>query len=91
MYGSRLDLKRGSVINLRTSFGLSISFDGRWTAKVQLSGNYMGQTCGICGNFNQEKNDDFVMRNGTSVAHVTKAQAYFMIGNSYKIADDTFG
>eukprot|EP00795_Rhopilema_esculentum_P014538 gene14538-5605_t len=44
---------------LVTDIGLSVIWDGGTTVYVSLSPTYKGKTCGLCGNFNGDRADDF--------------------------------
>ncbi|XP_030630870.1 alpha-tectorin [Chanos chanos] len=54
-----------------TDFGLSVSYDGSWTVQITVPANYSGVTCGLCGNFNGQRDDDFLTQSGelASSAH----------------------
>ncbi|MED6293032.1 hypothetical protein CHARACLAT_006660 [Characodon lateralis] len=65
---------------IATNFELVVSYDLVYHVTVTVPGNYRGQVCGLCGNFNGDKNDDFQMSNN----QVTKDVNIF--GKSWKIA-----
>ncbi|KAH0631346.1 hypothetical protein JD844_005637 [Phrynosoma platyrhinos] len=46
---------------LKTKFGLSLSYDMDHSVFVTIPFKYMNQTCGLCGNYNGDADDDFVM------------------------------
>lgn len=46
---------------------------------VTVPGNYRGKVCGLCGNFNGDKNDDFQMSNHQVTNNVN------MFGTSWKV------
>jgi hypothetical protein len=48
-----------SAVYVRRS-GLNVQFDGE-EVKVQVSGQYKSQQCGLCGHYNDEEQDDFQM------------------------------
>lgn len=44
---------------LATTFGLTVSFDSTGVVHVTLPSTYSDKVCGMCGNFNHLKEDDF--------------------------------
>ncbi|XP_076864069.1 uncharacterized protein LOC143516405 [Brachyhypopomus gauderio] len=68
---------------IATDFGLSVSYDGSWVARITVPGNYSGTTCGLCGNYNGQKSDDFLTSSG---ALETSASQF---GASWRIENDT--
>jgi hypothetical protein len=59
--------------------GLTIQWDGHNGVYVHMSNEYRGKTCGLCGNYNSDPNDDFVTLAGNQVSSVNT------FGNSYKM------
>ncbi|XP_035672719.1 IgGFc-binding protein-like [Branchiostoma floridae] len=57
--------KSGLHIMMTTPFGLQAGYDGKDNAFVVLPAPYMNKVTGICGNFNLNKNDDFLKADGT--------------------------
>lgn len=47
-----------------TDFGLRVTYDLVYHVTITVPGNYMGKTCGLCGNFNQDKVDEFQLPDG---------------------------
>ncbi|XP_072530588.1 alpha-tectorin-like [Salminus brasiliensis] len=68
---------------ITTDFGLSVSYDGSWVVRITVPANYSGATCGLCGNFNGQKNDDFRIRSGAL------APSAFQFGADWKVENDT--
>lgn len=71
--------KRGNRYVIETDFELTVTYDLVYHATVSVPGNYKGKVCGLCGNFNGNKKDDFRKRNG---AIVKNANAF---GASWKV------
>lgn len=61
--------------------GLTIQWDGHNAVYVHMSNEYRGKTCGLCGNYNSDPNDDFVTLAGNQVSTVNA------FANSYKMTD----
>ncbi|XP_054904027.1 IgGFc-binding protein [Poeciliopsis prolifica] len=62
-----------------TDFELVVTYDLVYHVTVTVPGNYRGKVCGLCGNFNGDKNDDFQMSNHQVTNDVNK------FGTSWKI------
>ena len=59
--------------------GLTIQWDGHNSIYIHMSNKYRGKTCGLCGNYNNNPNDDFITLAGNLVTSVNT------FGNSYKM------
>ncbi|XP_050786524.1 IgGFc-binding protein-like isoform X3 [Gopherus flavomarginatus] len=55
---------------LQTDFGLQIAYDKNWHIAITLPSSYYGTTCGLCGNFNQNPDDDIMASKGTSFSSI---------------------
>ncbi|XP_041471228.1 zonadhesin-like [Lytechinus variegatus] len=53
------------LIIIETEFGLRVTYDGSHFAKVYLSPSFYGKTCGLCGNFDGNPDNDFTLPDGT--------------------------
>ncbi len=49
----------GRRMGLFTSFNMTLIWDGRAFIDITLPLHYGGTTCGLCGNFNENPEDDF--------------------------------
>ncbi|XP_073684023.1 IgGFc-binding protein [Garra rufa] len=65
-----------------TNFGLSVGYSGSWAVNVIVPAEYSGVTCGICGNFNGQSNDDFMTSSGALVRSADQ------FGASWKVEDE---
>ena len=45
--------------------GVRVSWDGLYRVEVTVSTSWRGRLCGLCGNYNDDPDDDFQTRNGT--------------------------
>ncbi len=52
---------------LRTDFGLVVSWNGKRNARIEISLDYWNATCGLCGVFDGEPDNDFTIPDGTLV------------------------
>ncbi|XP_005378811.1 PREDICTED: von Willebrand factor [Chinchilla lanigera] len=70
--------------SVRLSYGedLQMDWDGRGRLLLKLSPVYAGKTCGLCGNYNGNKGDDFLTPAGLVEAMVAD------FGNSWKLHGD---
>lgn len=71
----------GFSVVVRTVFGLEVSYDTNHYVKIQVPISYQGVTCGLCGNFNDDPDDDFQTPEGEVVNAV-------IFGNSWKVEQD---
>ncbi|XP_072283431.1 IgGFc-binding protein-like [Pyxicephalus adspersus] len=63
------------------SFGLRVTFDYNSIVRVTLPSSYANAVSGLCGNFNNNPNDDLIPKDGTAVMDATT------FGKSWKVAD----
>jgi len=62
--------------------GVIISWDGLYRVGVTVSGTWRGQLCGLCGNFNDNPNDDFLTPTGTLAVSANAFGLSWMTNNS---------
>ncbi|XP_059575337.1 IgGFc-binding protein [Alligator mississippiensis] len=74
--------QEGNNIILQTSAGLQVLYDTFSCAFVTLPGTYKGYMRGLCGNFNSNKNDDFLLPNGKSTKSLSEFES------SWRVLDD---
>ncbi|CAL8294929.1 unnamed protein product [Merluccius merluccius] len=72
--------QEGTYYLILTDFGLRVTYDMIYHITVTVPGNYRGRTCGLCGNFNDNKADEFQLPGGK----VTKDLLSF--GAAWKVA-----
>ncbi|XP_075184096.1 IgGFc-binding protein-like [Anomaloglossus baeobatrachus] len=68
-----------------TDFGMEVTFDWDSRVTVSLPGSYAGALCGLCGNFNRDKQDEFMVKNGKVTDDITA------FGEAWKIEDTLQG
>lgn len=54
-------------IEFKTSWGLTVTFDGHNRAEIHLCDTYAGYTCGLCGNSDRNVANDFVDQSDVAV------------------------
>ena len=57
-------------------------------ASFQLDDVYKNSITGLMGNFNQNKNDDFVMRNGTRISENSTEREIFQFGLTWRVFEN---
>ncbi|KAI8502373.1 hypothetical protein Bbelb_199610 [Branchiostoma belcheri] len=58
----------GSSVVVRTVFGLQVGYDGKHEVWVRLAKCFKSKVEGLCGNFNDDSNDDDMTSSGTQAA-----------------------
>ncbi|XP_075697032.1 IgGFc-binding protein-like [Rhinoderma darwinii] len=71
--------RNGYNVILQTRFGLRVSFDWDSRIAVTVPSTYRGAMCGLCGQFNGNKHEKFVMKNGDITNNPTT------FGKSWKV------
>ena len=56
-----------SLQTLTTTFGLKLTYDGSDTLKVWISVAYWNNTGGLCGTFDNDKTNEFRLKDGSLV------------------------
>lgn len=73
----------GQYVVVATDFGLNVKFDGDHRAEITLPSTYMSKVCGICGNYNGNKTDDFLNPDGGMETNSAS------LGNSWQVYNDS--
>ncbi|KAM4825775.1 IgGFc-binding protein [Thomomys bottae] len=60
----------GRNMILQTTKGLRLLFDGDAHVLMSIPSPFHERVCGLCGNFNNDWNDDFMLPNGTTTSSV---------------------
>ncbi|KAF7242406.1 IgGFc-binding protein [Varanus komodoensis] len=74
--------QEGNNIILQTSFSLTVLYDTSSFVRVTVPSTYQGHMCGLGGNFNGDKSDDFLLPNGKHAQNVEE------FGASWKVPMD---
>lgn len=56
---------------VETSFGLLVSYDSAGAVHVTVPATYSRKVCGMCGNFNGDRNDDYSRPDGSDAPDAT--------------------
>ncbi|MBN3312334.1 FCGBP protein, partial [Atractosteus spatula] len=72
--------QEGSNIIVQTDFGLKVLYDTAYYVEVIVPSSYQGKMCGLCGNYNGEPKDDFLLPNGKEAPSVND------FGTGWKVA-----
>ena len=80
----------GNSLSFTTKFGLSVVWDGQSKANVVLCDAYASFVCGLCGNGDKNKTNDYVDRYDVDVELTgTKYTKYYAWGNKWRVNDDS--
>ncbi|XDV31973.1 hypothetical protein PO909_002888 [Leuciscus waleckii] len=78
----------GFTVVVQTDFGLRVQYDAGYHAEVHVPSNYQGSMCGLCGNYNGNPADDFLLPNGTQSSSVdTFGQAWALPATGVQCGD----
>ncbi|XP_076616110.1 alpha-tectorin-like [Chaetodon auriga] len=77
----------GSRTFVSADFGLSVTYDGWSTVSISVPSNYSGQTCGLCGNFNGNPNDEFITPFGMMVTAPHEFGTAWKVPGNYTCSD----
>ncbi|XP_035683316.1 zonadhesin-like [Branchiostoma floridae] len=82
--GGQIDVKlTGRFVRIElVELCVVILYDGRHQVKVEIPRNYQNRLCGLCGNFNGNKNDDYMLPDGST------APNWNVFGNAWQTDDD---
>lgn len=81
--------QEGKNIVVQTNFGFKVLYDSSQYILVIVPSTYQGKVCGLCGNFNGERRDEFQLPDGSSTSNVTTFGASWKVsGGHLRCADD---
>ena len=91
--GQNLIIRDGNTYNIFSANNdlIQISFNDSFiNIAFGLAENRQGEIVGLLGNFNNNPNDDFALRNGTILGDsISSEQLYGTYGNSWRITQET--
>lgn len=71
-----------------TDFGLRVTYDLVYHVTITVPGNYHGKTCGLCGNYNDNNEDDFLLPDGKATKDLLTLGAAWKVGVPGVVCDD---
>ncbi|XP_053165006.1 zonadhesin-like [Hemicordylus capensis] len=71
--------RSGRYISVETDFQLIINYDADHLVEIRMPTTFVNATCGLCGNFNNLKDDDNLMPNGQRAKNATE------LGKSWQV------
>ncbi|XP_049419001.1 alpha-tectorin-like [Epinephelus fuscoguttatus] len=77
----------GPRVFVSADFGLSVTYDGYSTVFISVPANYSGKTCGLCGNFNGNPNDEFHTPSGSTVTTPDEFGKAWKVEGDYTCSD----
>ncbi|KAG7278200.1 hypothetical protein CRUP_002162 [Coryphaenoides rupestris] len=80
--------QEGTYYVILTDFGLRVTYDMVYHVTVTVPGNYRGHTCGLCGNFNDNKADEFQLPDGKETKDVLSFGAAWKVAVSGVVCED---
>ncbi|KAL8220199.1 UNVERIFIED_CONTAM: hypothetical protein K2H54_040445 [Gekko kuhli] len=72
--------QHGNNVVVRTEFGLVVRYNLLYRATVTIPSSYQGQMCGLCGNYNGQKDDELLLPDGTAASNVAA------FGSAWKVS-----
>ncbi|XP_035385370.1 IgGFc-binding protein-like, partial [Electrophorus electricus] len=73
---------------ITTDFGLIISYDMIYHVTITVPSSYLGKTCGMCGYYNGNKNDEFLLPDGKETKDVKTFGAAWKVPVPGVVCDD---
>lgn len=72
-------------LSLKTNFGLLVRYDGTHIVRVTIPSSFMDKVIGMCGDYDNNTENDLVTRDGQSMDGVENGHS--KIGDSYVVPD----
>ncbi|KAK3508212.1 hypothetical protein QTP70_017690, partial [Hemibagrus guttatus] len=80
--------REGDQNIILTNFGLRVTFNMIYLVTITVPSSYSGKTCGLCGNFNGNKNDEFLLPNGKETKELKTFVAAWKVSVPGVVCDD---
>ncbi|KAK1155085.1 IgGFc-binding protein-like, partial [Acipenser oxyrinchus oxyrinchus] len=61
---------KGVYVVIKSSTGIKVTYDLHYQMSVTVPQTYMGQMCGLCGNYNGNRKDEFRLPNGREASDI---------------------
>ncbi len=90
-FGTQVTINQvGNNVKVQTDFGLRVLYDAQYHAEVYVPSSYQGRMRGLCGNYNGNKMDDFLLPNGTQSTSVSAfGQAWALPATGVECGDES--
>ncbi|XP_066465362.1 IgGFc-binding protein-like [Eleutherodactylus coqui] len=79
LFEGKLTAKRSGLKCIIETKSVTATFDWNWDATVTVSSSYYNAMSGLCGNFNQDPNDDHKLPNGTLATSIVDWAALWKV------------
>ncbi|KAM6896995.1 alpha-tectorin-like [Xenentodon cancila] len=77
----------GLRVFVNADFGLSVTYNGYSSVFFSVPPSYRGKTCGLCGNFNGNRSDEFLTPDGSIVTAPDDFGAAWKVPGNYSCSD----
>uniref|UniRef100_A0A3P9PE51 VWFD domain-containing protein n=1 Tax=Poecilia reticulata TaxID=8081 RepID=A0A3P9PE51_POERE len=74
--------KQGSYIVVTSEIGLTVIWDRKTFFLIQLDPKFNGKVCGLCGNFDENRNNDFTAQSGMLVTSSLEFANTWKVGSA---------
>ena len=71
-----------SYILLSIRYPIAISWDGSHRVDITPSSSWQGKLCGLCGNYNNDRSDDFMLPDGSVTSSVNEFGSSWLYSNT---------
>ncbi|XP_063041987.1 IgGFc-binding protein-like [Engraulis encrasicolus] len=78
----------GTNVIIETDFGLKVTYDLVYHITITVPDSYRDKTCGLCGNFNGNKDDEFQLPSGKEARTITEFGAAWKEAQHGVVCDD---
>ena len=82
MFGQFSIVSKNHEIRLKAIAGIEIRFTVNRTVEVKLKQNFHNKVCGLCGNFNNDPNDDFRAKKSQNIVDLQRFLHSYKVGKT---------